>query len=122
MNTNTSAIPDKENIKNNAEDLLKHASDYAETWYEKTLLTLTSKSVKAGASMINGLLLLVLGLVVFLFLNIALGWWLGELLNSMALGFLLLGGFYLLILVVLVAARRSFLNFFRNMLTKMFYE
>ena len=122
MNTNTSAIPEKENIKDSAEDLLRHAADFVETFYEKTVLTLTSKTVKSGSSLINGLLVLALSLIVFFFLNFALGWWLGQVLDSRALGFLILGGFYLLILIILIAARKSFVNLFRNMLTKLFYE
>jgi hypothetical protein len=122
MNTNTSAIPEKENIKDTAEDLLKHAADYVETFYERTVLTLTSKTVKSGASLINGLLVLVLGLIVFFFLNFALAWWLGQVLDSRALGFLVLGGFYLLVLIIMIAARKTFLNLFRNMLTKLFYD
>lgn len=122
MNTNTSAIPEKENIKDSAEDLLRHASDYMETWYERTALTLISKTIKASASLINVLLVLLIGLIMFFFLNFALGLYLGQLLNSRALGFLVLGGFYLLVLLIMFATRKSFLNLFRNMLTKLFYE
>ncbi len=122
MNTKTSAIPEKENIRDSAEDLFRHASDYAETWYEKAVLTLTSKTVKTGASLVNGLLVLALSMTVFFFLNLALGWWLGQLMVSRALGFLVLGGFYLLVLLVLVLARKTFINLFRNMLTRLFYE
>ncbi len=122
MNTNTSAIPEKENIKDSAEDLLRHASDYMETWYERTALNLISKTIKASASLINVLLVLLIGLIMFFFLNFALGLYLGQLLNSRALGFLVLGGFYLLVLLIMFATRKSFLNLFRNMLTKLFYE
>jgi hypothetical protein len=86
------------------------------------MLQVTHKAVKTGASIINGFITMVLGLVVFFFLNFALGWWLGQLVDSRALGFVILGGFYLLILVIVIAAKKSVLAMLRNMLIKMIYD
>lgn len=122
METKTAPHTEKETIKDSAEDLVKHITDYTETWYKRTMLQLTHKAVKTGAGILSGFITLIIGLIVFFFLNMALGWWLGDLVESRPLGFLLLGGFYLLILVIILAAKKGVVKSLRNMLIRMIYD
>ena len=52
---------------------------------------------KLAGGLLSGLLVSVLGLGVLLFLSVALALWIGTLLASMALGFLIVGGIYFLV-------------------------
>ena len=122
MDTKTAPHTEKETIKDSAEDLVKHATDYVETLYKRTVLQVTHKAVNTGAGIINGFIALMLGLIVFFFLNFALGWWLGSLVYSRALGFVILGGFYLLVLLILLTSKKGFMKMYRNMLIRMIHD
>lgn len=79
----------------------KKTREYVDTQIE--LLKL--KAVAKTSRLISGLLLdigslLIVILIVF-FLSLALGFFLGELMGSIALGFLTTGAFFLLILIIL---------------------
>jgi hypothetical protein len=72
-------------------------------------IQLQSKSVKLEiyervtnliSSGINAAILTIFGLIAFLFINIGLAFWLGEVFGSSKYGFLALGGFYLLVMVI----------------------
>lgn len=81
------------------------------------LVTIKTKMVKLEiyervtnliTSAISSVVIGVFALIAFLFLNMALGFWLSSLFSSAALGFLCLGGFYLLLLFVFLAMRKRF--------------
>jgi ABC-type multidrug transport system fused ATPase/permease subunit len=118
----TTKVHEKETVKDTAEDLIKHAGDYIETLYKKTVLQLTQKVVNTGASLISGVLAVVVAVFAFFFLNVALAWWIGAALNSPALGFLIVGAVYLLLFIILLSAKKSFVKGLRNMLIRKIYD
>lgn len=62
-------------------------------------------------------------LATLLFLTLALGQWLGVVLGNTALGYLIVGGIFLIILLVLLVSRsRLFINRFVSMFIKLFYS
>lgn len=69
---------------------------------QKNYLTLrTHEQVgKAAGNMFGALLAAVTGLMFLLFASIALAFWLGSLVSSTALGFLMVGGIYLLAFLI----------------------
>ncbi len=69
---------------------------------QKNYLTLrTQKEVgKAAGYMFGGLLAAVTGLIFLLFISVALAFWIGGRMGSTALGFLIVGGIYLVAFLI----------------------
>jgi len=112
-----------QNLKEDAKDILNHAGDYAETFYKLNLLRLTKKVSDVASVVVNSVLIFFISLCMLLFISFAGAWWLGDVTNSRALGFLLVAGFYLLIILVLVLMRKKIISpFIRNTLIRKIYE
>ncbi|HEX6846408.1 MAG TPA: phage holin family protein [Chitinophagaceae bacterium] len=112
-----------QNLKEDAKDILNHAGDYAETFYKLSLVRLTRKVSDLAAGVVNSVLIFFIALCILLFISFAGAWWLGEVLESPALGFLLIAAFYLLIIFVLILMRKKIISpFIRNTLIKKIYE
>lgn len=65
-------------------------------------LLAADRAAKVAGATVSYVVLAVLAGTVLVFLSIAGALWLGRLTGNMALGFLLMGGFYLLVLLVLL--------------------
>jgi len=109
--------------KDNKRNIAELAADYVETYAKLTVVKINQKtadiSAVASFSMIIGLI----GFFVCMFLGIAAAFWLGELLGSMGLGFLLVAAFYILLLVILFLSRKKlFYPFVKNLIVKSIYE
>jgi len=112
-----------QNLKEDAKDILNHAGDYAETFYKLNLLRFTKKVSDVASGLVNSVLIFFISLCILLFISFAGAWWLGDVTNSRALGFLLIAVFYLLIIFVLVLMRKKVISpFIRNTLIRKFYE
>jgi hypothetical protein len=111
--------PEKDNKRNIAE----LAADYVEAYARLTVVNINQKtadiSAVASFSMITGLLCF----FILMFLGIAAAFWLGDLLHSVGLGFLLVAGFYALVVLVLFLSRKKmFYPFVKNLIIKSIYE
>lgn len=99
-----------ENIKENAEEVqekLKDVVDSTTAYYKLWLFKVATKS----ATVLLKMFLMVLFLAFFmLFASIALAMFLGNILESNVLGFLLVGGMYLLLFVVVYALKDKLLE------------
>src|SRR5438128_275819 len=93
-------------LKTKATELGESVTEYLHTYYKLSVLKETDKATGIGASVMSSLVVVFLGIFVLLFSGIALGIWLGEVLESPALGYLLVAGLYLLIIVILVLLRK----------------
>ena len=112
-----------QNLKEDAKDVLNHASDYAETFYKLNLVRLTKKVSDVASGVVNSVLIFFISLCVLLFISFAGAWWLGDVVESRALGFLLIAGFYLLLIFILILMRKNIISpFIRNTLIRKFYE
>jgi len=112
-----------QNLKEDAKDILNHAGDYAETFYKLSLVRFTKKVSDVASVVVNSVLIFFISLCMLLFISFAGAWWLGDVTNSRALGFLLVAGFYLLIILVLVLMRKKIISpFIRNTLIRKIYE
>ena len=112
-----------QNLKEDAKDILNHAGDYAETFYKLNLLRLTKKVSDVASVVVNSVLIFFISLCMLLFISFAGAWWLGDVVQNRALGFLLVAGFYLLIILVLVLMRKKIISpFIRNTLIRKIYE
>ena len=110
-------------VKSKVSDLTESITDYLETSYKLAVLNVTDKATAVVASVMASFVVLFLGLFVILFGGIALGVWLGDLLNSEALGYLLVAVLFLLIILVVVAMRKRIVfPMLRNKIINKLYE
>ena len=82
-------------------------STYVETRLELLKLDTYERVAKTMAVFSYGIVLVLLGFFAILFLFLALGFFLGEMLNSVALGFLLVVGMYLLLFCAILWFREK---------------
>ena len=112
-----------EDLKAKADNLIGSISEYAKTYYKLKILNVADKATSIAAGALAGISILFLGIFVLFFLGIALGAWLGELLNSYALGFLLVAVLFILIILILVLMRKRIVfPLMRNLIIKKLYE
>lgn len=93
-------------MERDAEKIVSQVKDDLSTYAEMRLrmLKLTAIERAAGilATLSHGLILVLFGFFSVWFLLMALGFFLAECLGNMALGFLLVGGIYLLLTVLFI--------------------
>lgn len=89
-----------DNIATNIETLYQKAKEYTETNIELFRLNAIDKTADVVSSLFARLALVMLVAMFTLFINIALSLFIGELLNEMYLGFLIVSGFYLILAVI----------------------
>jgi hypothetical protein len=112
-----------EDVKSKVGDLTESITDYLETSYKLAVLNVTDKVTTVVASVMASFVVLFLGLFVILFGGIALAVWLGDLLDSDALGYLLVAALFLLIILIVVAMRKRIVfPMFRNKIINKLYE
>ena len=112
-----------QNLKEDAKDILNHASDYAETFYKLNLVRFTKKVSDVASVVVNSVLIFFISLCILLFISFAGAWWLGDIVESRAMGFLLVAAFYLLLIFILVLMRKKIISpFIRNTLIRKIYE
>jgi hypothetical protein len=112
-----------QNLKEDAKDVLNHATDYAETFYKLSLVRLTKKVSDIGSGVVNSVLIFSISLCILFFISFAGAWWLGDMVESRAGGFLLIAAFYILLIVILLLMRKKVISpFIRNTLIRKIYE
>ncbi|HSU29564.1 MAG TPA: phage holin family protein [Chitinophagaceae bacterium] len=113
----------KEGLGESLNELTEHIGDYAQTFYKLAMVKLTRKAASAASVMIGVIAICTLGSIVLLFSSFGLSWWLGNVINNRAGGFLLVAGFWLLVLGIILAMRKSILfTYFRNIFIAKFHE
>jgi hypothetical protein len=110
-------------LKNKAENLTEHVTEYMETYFALNVLKATDKAAGVASSSITGVLIMIFGFFFILFLSIGLGYWIGQQINNMLAGFAIIAGFYALLAVLIIALRKNvFLPFLKNIIIKSAYE
>jgi hypothetical protein len=112
-----------ENLKDATKDLTEHVADFLETYLRLISIKLAQKSISVVSSLINFAAIAILCFFVFLFVSFGLAWWLGTLVNNRAGGFFIVGGIYLLCMIILIAIKNKIIfPYLRNVITRMIYE
>lgn len=112
-----------EELKTKAGNLTESITDYIQTYYKLNVLKIADKSTSAAATIVAVVAVVFLGAFVLLFGGIALGLWLGQLMEDMVLGFVLVAGFFMVILVILVMLRKKLIfPIIRNKIINKIYE
>lgn len=110
-------------LKQKTEELTDHLGDYADTFLKITLLNVTEKAANIASSAITTIVLCGLGLFVLFFVGFGLAWWLGDMINSRTGGFMITGGLYLLLVILVVALKKkAIVPYLRNLIIRKVYE
>jgi hypothetical protein len=83
------------------ETLIDRATDYGKTSFELVKLKALDKSTDIVSSIVPGTILILLVSTFFLFLNLGIALWLGEVLGKMFYGFFVVAGFYVLVSLII---------------------
>lgn len=104
------------NFKNSTQEIV-------DTYYRLGVATATQKGADIAAASVSGILLAVFGLFAFLFAFIGLAFWVGTLVNSTAGGFLIVAGFFALLMGLVIALKGKVIYpMIRNAIVKKVYE
>ena len=110
-------------LKSKAEDLTDSITDYIQSYYKLTLLDAADKATSIAASTMASIVVIFLGSFALLFAGVALAFWLGDLVNSRALGFLFVAALFILIILIIVAMKRKIVfPIIRDSLINKLYE
>ena len=112
-----------QNLKEDAKDIINHAGDYAQTFYKLSLVRLTKKVSDIVPGVVSSVLIFFICLCILLFASFAGAWWLGDVVNDRAVGFLLIAAFYVLLVLILILMRKKIISpYIRNTLISKIYE
>ncbi|RQP11096.1 MAG: hypothetical protein EAS48_06585 [Chryseobacterium sp.] len=98
--------------------MLEIVKDYAIKKLDLLKLEATEKSVTTAGAVTVGVLAAFTGFFFFILLNIALGFIIGRALNSYGYGFLIMAGFYLLLMVLALVFSKNIKRTVANKLLK----
>lgn len=80
--------------------LISKTENFAKTSIDLLKLNMVEKTADITSSVTSGITVILIVAMFALFLNIGLGIWIGELLHSTYLGFLIVSGFYLIVAII----------------------
>ncbi|HEX9979814.1 MAG TPA: hypothetical protein VGB50_04525 [Flavobacterium sp.] len=113
----------EEEEKSFTDRLHEKVEQYAKTTIELYKLKATNTLAGVFAAVATGLVLWILFLLILLFLSIGLAFYLGHLLGEYHHGFFIVGGFYILIMVVIYIYRvKCFTESLTNFVIKQIYK
>lgn len=81
--------------------LISKTEKFTKTSIDLLKLNMVEKTADIVSSVTSGLTVILIVAMFTLFLNIGLGLWIGELLQSSYMGFLIVSGFYLIVAIVI---------------------
>ena len=93
------------------EQLVSHVKEYAEERMNLLMLGAQEKTSRAIAGTSTALIMVVLGVFILGFLSMALAWYVGQQLEQPFLGFLIVGGLYLVVAILLWVNREKWIGF-----------
>lgn len=99
-----------ENIAENIEKLYEKAERYSKTTYELVRLNTIDKTSDIISSLAIVITILVIAAVFTLFINIGIALWIGQALNSNALGFFIVSGFYIIVGIIVFIKRNELIK------------
>jgi hypothetical protein len=110
-------------LKSKAGDLTDSITEYIQSYYKLTLLDAADKATTIAASTMASVVVIFLGSFALLFAGVALAFWLGDLVNSRALGFLFVAALFIIIILVIVAMKKKIVfPIIRDSLINKLYE
>jgi len=112
-----------DDLKDDTKGLTDNVQAYVENRLNYLKLDVFKKTMLGITTLIKVILVSVLGLISFFFLSIALAIWLGDVLGKPSYGYLLVGGFYILLIVfVLLFAKKAIERLILRKYAKLFFS
>lgn len=109
--------------QNKFEEVTESVKKYINTRYELMVLKTTEKAANVGADAISAILISRLATLSILILSFALALYISWLMDDTYSGFLIVGGGYFLITLLLIGFRKSLLTKpFRNIIIKAMFK
>lgn len=102
--------------------MVKILKDYIENHVELLKLDATEKTLKIIGISVPLFLMSIMGSFFIILLNIGLALLLGKWVNNYALGFFILSGFYLLMIILAFVFRNHIKNFITNKAIEAFFN
>lgn len=99
-----------ENIATNIEKLYEKAENYTKTSIELVKLQAIDKTSEIISSLTIVISIAFIVAIFTLFLNIGVAIWIGDALDNMALGFLIVSGFYAVVGLIIFVGRKSLIR------------
>jgi hypothetical protein len=96
--------------------------DLFKAYYRYSTLTLAQKITIVSVSMIMFLMVFSLSLFAFLFLGIAIGIWLGRFLENPMMGFFLMSGLFMFLILLFVLFRKMIIRKLRDLIVRKVYS
>ncbi|MDL2252402.1 phage holin family protein [Odoribacter sp. OttesenSCG-928-J03] len=103
-------------------ELKERLSEYIRLKTEWLKLTTYEKTAKIIAVLAHSLVMIILGFFSLLFVFISIGFYIGEITGSAALGFLTVFALCLIVLLIIAACRKSIQSKITNSMIKSFRE
>jgi len=82
-------------------DLLDKIEDFTKTTIELVKLKAVDKLVSVASNIVSGVIFSILVFFFLLAFNMAIAFWIGEALGKFYLGFFIVAGFYVLLIIIL---------------------
>lgn len=110
-------------IKDKVENVFENVEEIAKNYYKLTVVNAVDKGSKIGSSFIINVLIVALCFFVFLFAGFGASYWIGQKLGDPMLGFFVVAGFLLLVLLVILALKGKVIQpLIRNIIIKNLYD
>lgn len=112
-----------DDLKEKTADLADHVEDLATTFYKLTVVKITQKATNVASNLLLVLSIAIFGFFIILFAGIALAFWVGDLVDSRAGGFLITAGFFGIVLLIIAAIRKKIVfPYIRNLIIRKIYD
>jgi len=99
------------------------AGDLIETYRDLLTVRIVEHTSMGASISIVGIITLLIIVFVLAFSGLGAAWWIGDAMNNMKAGFFIVGGFYTLILIAVLATAKSvIIPNVRNLIIKKIYE
>jgi hypothetical protein len=109
--------------RENQDGIVDAVGDMVATYRRLVNVRIVEGTARGGSLSIVSILVLVVAVFVLLFAGLGAAWWIGDVMDNMKAGFFIVGGFYLLVLIiVLLTANSLILPWLRNLIVRKVYE
>ncbi|HVK96922.1 MAG TPA: phage holin family protein, partial [Flavisolibacter sp.] len=113
----------EEDLKTKAASLKNHISGFTETYIQIAKVKATKGASNAAAAIAIGVSVFLLAIFFIIFAFTALAWWLADVFESPALGFLTVAGLFLfLIVLIILLSKKVIVPFIRNTIISKVYD
>jgi hypothetical protein len=112
-----------EENKNTSEKLVGAVSNWIDTYRNILTMRAVENSSQGASISIFGIFAALVAVFILLFSGLGAAWWIGEKLENMKAGFFIVGGAYAIVLIVLLlTAKKLLIPGIRNLIIKKIYE